>query len=215
MKKIVSILLVFSILFAFVACSKNKEEENLSSHSVPQINSIKDYKTICVNGTVMTLPVKYSEFFAIMKDYWPTDIDDADDILPPDSYTIILLTDSNDPDDISWDFFIQILNDGTESKKVSECVVAGVDVGSNLSEDEKVPDVQLLGLSVGQKMSIDELINKFGEPDINSPYGDGSDHSSARLSWKIESNSGSSNSNSVDVVIYKGTVKEIDVVALY
>jgi len=245
MKKIISIFLVFSILFAFAACSKNKgpmdesasinstgsestknnventtkkEEESMSARSASQISNLKDCKTICANGTVVTLPIEFSEFFAIMKDFKPCySISEENRILEPGQYTGIIVVPQND---IFGLFDVYILNDSTESKKFSECVVAGVSVRLPLLEDNKAPDIQLLGLRVGQKTSVDEFINKFGEPNETYSYNRENDSLSGMGTigtyiWEIESTSGDSNSNKVEVDINNnnGTIEALTVMA--
>jgi len=189
MKKIVSILLVFSILFAFAACSKNKgpmdestsinstdsetaknsiedttkkEEEGVSSHSVPQISSSNEYKTLCINGTVMDLPVKYSDFVAALDGYLLAKWEDANQMLASGEHQVV----SFDRDNYTT-MYVSVLNNEKETKKITECEVDGFVVTGGDNE-RKNPDIQVLGFSVDDKITAEELKKKFGEPECEN-----------------------------------------------
>ncbi len=181
-----------------------------NAHSVPQISGLNNYKTICVNGKILTLPMKYSDFMAAMEGFSLGRYEDPDLMLKQNQYSFVGIT----RDGYSY-VGIYIMNNDAETKKLTDCYVGGINIETGLSDDKNA-DVQILGISLGDKFTAEDLEKVFGEPNYSHDYKSELTDTTT-MEWEIPTNGDSWQTNSVEIVIdnSNGTIDEITLKAMY
>jgi len=187
MKKIVSIFLVFSILFAFAACGNSepkspksdtrrservKTDDNTGLSAEITENNTKEEKGeskynmfnhITVNGNDIPLPTPYKDFLEICE-YKALHEEDESKILKSGEDVSFTCVDATDQNRVGMMVFV--INETPNDLPVNECNIFGVmiSMGSASQRKHTAPDIAVAGYRLRDSATIEKISEQFGEP---------------------------------------------------
>lgn len=196
-----------------IGSDNSDETKNTSSaSSAVHTGSIKDYKTVVINGKTKTLPMSYDEF----KSLSGCELDrpqDATITLAPGEYEIVGMRDSSDRHSL---LSVYIYNDTNSDQVITSCKVSGISLYRVLSIYNPY-DIVLVGYKQGDKATVEDIKKALGEPDDIYEYeSDANDYATTTLTY-YENYDEYNLENEVEIVIdtVNNVITEITVEALH